>query len=613
PSGAQAVVYERGTGRLTWVDRTGAGARTLATDVLPSDYVGRLRLVVTEHAALLVAIAAQGSIELRRFDATERPLGDARPVSTLAAHARAVAIEDHWLAFVDDDGRVRSLDVDAGVESPCAPVVQAVGSLAISRDLPRRIAWLSRPAEGGPRVGAVSPDDAACAPAELPAGPTDGVAFADQGFVALLSSRFALRLFDPVTRQIGPPVGPSVPAGAFDAPLAASGRTFLLAGGPHGGAIWRGETPWTAVIGPRGTIVREALVTGDGARALLVDERDRVWIYARPSAAAAPSWRWHDVTDADAIRRAAARADVHAVSPGQGVLAVVSAGLGAFVLDGSDGRIAWRASQPLARTVDANGRFALMALEDGSGERVDIVSRVRVSGSLIDGSAPESVAITPDGLAGIAAAASGPSVWRDLSRAGWPTIPTQAFRELEDVEALAADGARVLIAGSRLGVATSGAATLAGAPVAFYASATTSARFDAQGDAWLTDATCRAWRARCDRNDCTVARIAATEPACTLTPVNHGGWIAAGLARTIAVSAYSGAEAGIVALGARREGSAPAAIAIDDDAITVVGPPADPWLQRIPLPPADVSRFSAWVAARTNVVIRADGAHSVSE
>ncbi len=612
-SGRQAVVFERGLGKLTWIDRAGAGARTLASEVLPVTHDGRLGLVVTEHAVLLAASVSAVATELRRFDATERPLGDTRPVTTLAARARTFAIEDQRLAFVDLEGHIRSLDVDTGIESPCAPVARAVQSLAISRELPTRVAWLSRPAEAPSRVGFVTLDDPACAPSEMPAGPTDGVAFADRGMLALLSSRFALRLLDPVSRQVSGAIGPGLPSGAFEAPIAAVGRTFLLGGGPRGGAIWRGETPWTAPIGPPDTLVRDAYVTTAGDHAVLVDERDRVWIYARPSSAEVPVWRWHDVIDMAAVRRADARADVHVATPGHSVVAVVSAALGAFVLDGLDGRITWRAPQPLARAVDANGRFALLALEDGSGERIDIVSRVRISGALIDGTAPENVAITVDGTAGLVAGVHGPAVWRDLSHAGWPGIPMRAFRELEDVEALAAAGDRVLIAGTRIGVATRGAATLAEAPEAFYASAATSARFDDAGDAWLTDASCHAWRARCDRNDCAVTRVATSDLACALTPVNGGGWIAAGLTQTLALSDRSGAEAGIVALGARRDGTPPVAIAVDDDAITVAGPPADPWLRRIPLPPADATRFAAWVAARTNVVVRADGAREFTD
>jgi hypothetical protein len=96
-------------------------------------------------------------------------------------------------------------------------------------------------------------------------------------------------------------------------------------------------------------------------------------------------------------------------------------------------------------------------------------------------------------------------------------------------------------------------------------------------------------------------------------PVGEPAWVASGLVQTILVSDARGEEAGIVALGARREGSSPVAIAVDDDAITVAGPPTDPWLRRIALPPARNEAFATWVSRRTNVVIGADGALRLEE
>jgi hypothetical protein len=57
-----------------------------------------------------------------------------------------------------------------------------------------------------------------------------------------------------------------------------------------------------------------------------------------------------------------------------------------------------------------------------------------------------------------------------------------------------------------------------------------------------------------------------------------------------------------------RLGAGLGAIDVDDLAIVMAGPPNDPVLVRVALPPVTVDGFARWVAMRTNVTVQAGGA-----
>jgi hypothetical protein len=125
--------------------------------------------------------------------------------------------------------------------------------------------------------------------------------------------------------------------------------------------------------------------------------------------------------------------------------------------------------------------------------------------------------------------------------------------------------------------------------------------------ALLTNDACEAWLARCSGVDCRAQRLVGPAHACAATWVDDSIWLGTHLAPMFSVYDQAHGEVGVVALGPRRNGTPPVAISIGDDAIALAGPPADPWLRTIVLPPRDPAAFDAWVSARTNVVIGANG------
>jgi hypothetical protein len=188
----------------------------------------------------------------------------------------------------------------------------------------------------------------------------------------------------------------------------------------------------------------------------------------------------------------------------------------------------------------------------------------------------------------------------------------RAFHELDDADAVGVGSNRVVIAASRLGFATSGATAFAEAPIEFYASPVTAIHVDGDGAALITNEACEAWLAQCVGGDCGVGRLSTSGQACNAATVDRGVWVGAGFTRTVSIFDRARGAVGVIALASRREGSLPVAEDVDQDAIVIAGPPSDPWLRRVALPPTDATSFASWVAARTNVVIDAHGAPTVS-
>ena len=283
-------------------------------------------------------------------------------------------------------------------------------------------------------------------------------------------------------------------------------------------------------------------------------------------------------------------------------MAVTAAGLGAFVIESATGRIAWRAAQPLARAVDANARFALLALEDGTGERVDLTQRVRVSGSLGDPS-PRVVAIDANGTRALVAGEHGTARWLDLSAEHWPAISTRAFHELEAADALATREDEFVVAASRLGFVTSATAAFANAPPAFYARHILEAEYAGPHRALLVDDHCAVWQSECTNTQCAADILVPEGHGCTVARVDANFTITTFPIPLLGLNDRRHGETGVLLYTVDRGGSTPAGIAIDDDAIVIAGPPIDPWLRRIALPPREPDAFDRWVAERTNATI----------
>lgn len=389
------------------------------------------------------------------------------------------------------------------------------------------------------------------------------------------------------------------PAGAGPSPDGEPEPTEARDGRPGG----RGDARWPGRLGLPDAAVVVAHVDSRDGRAVVIDDRDRVFVYAVPLAWRLDASRWLPEDSVAPGRAPDGVAGVRVVALSGARAGVMAVGRGAFVVDLSRRAVTYSlAADPVA--VDARGGHGLMAFADGHGERIDLARGASAGrGPLLDTGAPVAVAISADGSRVLAVGSSGAAVLRDVTRAGWPTVGYRWFGELSGATALAVTARSVAIAGRRFGVASSAlgeTTTLAEAPPDYYARRVTTARFVTERDLVLQDDGCGAWWARCAELRCDIERAAREGGGCAVAAAGRDGLVAVTRAGDVVAVHRDVGEFGAVfgwATGAF-EG---AAVDVSADAVVVAGGVKRPYVARLPLPPTSAEGFARWVDARVNM------------
>jgi hypothetical protein len=202
-------------------------------------------------------------------------------------------------------------------------------------------------------------------------------------------------------------------------------------------------------------------------------------------------------------------------------------------------------------------------------------------------------------------------VWRVTSEGAWRPVAYQAFSELSAASALAVFDDRLAVAGRSLGVVQQGGVTtLVRGSAAFYGARVRRLRFASDEHFFAVSDNGTVWSGRCRDQRCEVEWLGTGDDAAPLGTDAVLTFGAKGAVRML-TRARSGA---LEVLSAGRMdvfatlGAGLGAIDVDDQAIVMAGPPSDPELVRMALPPSTLEDFVRWASMRTNVSVQPGGA-----
>jgi hypothetical protein len=393
--------------------------------------------------------------------------------------------------------------------------------------------------------------------------------------------------------------------------LARSGD-FAVERDRRGRGRLRGRFPFAGPLGVDGVRVEDAAIDPSSHRVAIVDAAGILHLYGLGAAEVTrASWLTDPaIREADRVRATQSGRVVVQSLPDERA-AVSAVALGVFAVDTRSGRVDFAHREDTTVAVNAEGNLAILGTSDGAGVLVDPVARSATRGALLEGAAPIAVAVSADGSHVAAVGGHGDTVWRATGDGEWRRIQYRAFSELSSGSALAVFSDRLAVAGRWLGVVQEGGlTTLTNGSAAFYGARIARLRFASVEHFFAASENGSVWGGFCRDQRCQVEWLGTGDDVAPLSTDAVLTFGAKGAVRML-MRARSGAlevfPAGRMDAFVRL-GAGLGAIDVDDLAIVMAGPPNDPVLVRVALPPVTVDGFARWVAMRTNVTVQAGGA-----
>lgn len=452
---------------------------------------------------------------------------------------------------------------------------------------------------------------------QVPSTPMDCGRYRVEGDALLCHDGQTLRAFSVTTgSERAPSAGESAAMDAMlepEAPavLARSGD-FAVERDRRGRGRLRGRFPFAGPLGVDGVRVEDAAIEPTSHRVAIVDAAGVLHLYGLGAAEVTrTSWLTDPaIREADRVRATQSGRVVVQSLPDERA-AVSAVALGVFAVDTRAGRVDFSHREDTTVAVNAEANLAILATSDGAGVIVDPVAKSATRGVLLEGMAPVAVAVSADGARVAAVGGHGDTVWRATGAGEWRRIQYRAFSELSSGSALAVFNDRLAVAGRWLGVVQEGGlTTLTNGSAAFYGGRVSRLRFASDEHFFAASENGSVWGGFCRDQRCQVEWLGTGDDVAPLSTDAVLTFGAKGAVRML-MRARSGAlevfPAGRMDAFVRL-GAGLGAIDVDDVAIVMAGPPSDPVLVRVALPPSTVDGFVRWVALRTNVSVQPGGA-----